>query len=136
MRANWVVTCGAALLCALAMAPGGGGSGFSPEPASEISGLKAQIESLSARVNSLEERCARLDSNVKRLEKERPPPQTVPPSPWPGADGLGSPQFNPRNGGTKPEIWGEREINGWTFYVVPCAQPVSGPGPRESLNPR
>ncbi len=39
----------------------------------------------------------------------------------------------PPDGWQKPRIWGQREINGWTFYLIPCQEhhdpPVQGVGP-------
>lgn len=85
-----------------AVAPGSG------EMQSEVSNLKAQIQSLENRVKSLE-------STVAQLQQPHLTPVI---SPGTNPVLLAPPTAEPR----PPKIWGEKEINGWTFYVVPCEQ--------------
>ena len=118
-----------AALCAFTLAPTEGGSD-TPAPAipdvpapSAVGELRTQVEELLARVKSLEERSNRLEAMLERLEQRRQPPgvpvpkpRGMPPDTFPGF---------PRSNRSQPKIWGEREINGWTFYLIPCQQQPS-----------
>lgn len=76
--------------------------------------LKNQVNELQTQIHSLETRLRRLESTADRQRQEPLKPPT--PMPFQFPSGVMPPStFRPR-----PEIWGERQINGWTFYVVPC----------------
>ena len=79
----------------------------------EIEGLKNQINELQARVLLLETRLNRLESAADR-EKQEPKPPLPLPLQFPSI------AIPPSTDRPQPDIWGERQINGWTFYVVPC----------------
>ena len=81
----------------------------------EAGGLRTQVNELRARVLLLEARLSRLEAAAGEQKCEQVHPQSFPPPP-PSPSIFGS----PLNGEPLPEIWGKRQINGWTFYVVPC----------------
>lgn len=96
----------------------------------EVAEMRNQINALEARVQALEGRMKGLESTVQELKRPHLQPLTsqgenllwVNPSPTQPKP----PTSNP----TPPKIWGEREINGWTFYIVPCGE--QGHGQQES----
>ena len=82
----------------------------------EVERLQNQVNEMEVRIHSLEARLSRLESTVD--QQRQAPPQWQSPLPAP----LKPPSMLelPPTGRPPPEIWGERRINGWTFYVVPC----------------
>ena len=127
MKACFLFISIAVAFCALTLVPVQGGSD-DPTPADrEVRELRKQVDELQARIKTLEERSSRLESIVERLERARPLSETTAPPTW------GPPKGDMRNGLTLPDsrqppkIWGEREINGWTFYLIPCQQQPSPP---------
>jgi len=98
-------------------APGG-----KPAAKPEIAEMQNQINDLQSRILALESRMKDLESTVQELKRPHLQPLT--------SQGENLPWFNspaiepkpPTSDPKPPKIWGEREINGWTFYIVPCAQ--------------
>jgi hypothetical protein len=77
--------------------------------------LRTQIVELRARLQALEGQTKQMESTVQELKQSRVPtplnfdmPKLLPNSKSPS--------------GPSPKIWGEREVNGWTYYVVPCEE--------------
>jgi len=82
--------------------------------------LRAQIAELRAEVGKLHQRTQTLESTVEEMKHSRTPsPVVMPPIPA----GRSSLIFTPSgNSSDSPKVWGQREVNGWTYYVVPCEQ--------------
>jgi len=80
----------------------------------ELGELKNQVNELQTQIRQLEERLNRLESAANREQQEPAPPPAPVPLQFPSI------LMPPSTGRPRPEIWGERQINGWTFYVVPC----------------
>jgi hypothetical protein len=82
----------------------------------EISQMRDELNQLKAKVELLEFRTKSLETTVAQLKQ---PPQPVPMI-WQSSPPR---QPNPSpSDSTSPKIWGEKEVNGWTFYIVPCEQ--------------
>ncbi len=93
---------------------------------SDGTGSNAELRQLRAKISALESRVATLE---KKLQQSAPsvqppllrvePPAIAPPRqpiiPQPGLFGQPLP-----GEGQRPKIWGEREINGWKYYIIPC----------------
>jgi hypothetical protein len=85
---------------------------------SEVRALRQQVEQLQARLRVLEDRLATAESSKPgsppraRVQPRSPgsPPAPHVPSPF-GPLGDNQPQG---------QVWGHRDINGWTYYVIPC----------------
>ena len=96
-----------------------GENGLKPKADPETGALRQQIEQLQARLQKVEARLAQLESATSHA----PPRFEVVPNP-PGAPPSGfipAPKFKgPSLSSPPPKIWGEREINGWRFYLIPC----------------
>ncbi len=85
---------------------------------SEEQDLRQQVDQLQARLKSLENRLAKLESakpNITPKLRILPQPPGSPPSFL--APSL--PNILGRNA-QPPKVWGQREVNGWPVYVVPC----------------
>lgn len=88
---------------------------------SEIQALRNEVTELRTRVQQLEDREKNLESTVANLNRPHMTPLN---------SGGASPLFHspvspvlPASSETdSPKIWGERKVNGWTFYIVPCEQ--------------
>ncbi len=129
MKARYICPALAAMLAFCALA---GNEPNSQTPSNrETQELRVQIDELQTRVKMLEERLGRLESKEERTDR-RPAPAPLNPTP------LEMPKPPPAfmeefpQGPSRPKIWGERQINGWTFYLIPCApgSPASfGPNP-------
>lgn len=77
--------------------------------------MRSEIADLQARIHALEDRVKGLESTVAQMKE----PHLVPLiAPQPNTRLLNPPAIDLKS----PKIWGEREINGWTFYIVPCDQ--------------
>lgn len=84
----------------------------------DVRALRKQVEQLQQRLKTLEQRLTAVESPKRDLPpgiliRPKPPgspPMDVVPS-LPGPVGRG-----PSQG----KIWGEREINGWPFYIIAC----------------
>ena len=94
---------------------GQGTPGEKPAPKAEVNELRNQINELQARIQSLEGRIKGLESTVEQMKVPHLQPLTSPGenSVWP---------VPAKPGSAQPKIWGEREINGWTYYIVPCRE--------------
>jgi hypothetical protein len=102
-----------------------------PDP--ELKRLQERIDALEGRVKNLEDRLQKLEAAQRAVEPWRNMP--IPPQPTP----LVPPRVpmpdlrRPSGPGAGPEIWGERRINGWTFYIVPCADQATAALPANRL---
>jgi len=99
----------------------------SPAPksneADDIRELRAQITQLRAEVQTLQQRTQSLESTVADLKRPQMP---TPLNLQPGAGGHSAPSIvipSPQSS-RPPTIWGQGEVNGWTYYIVPCEQQV------------
>ncbi len=88
---------------------------------SDVGDLRQQIRQLQARLTRLEERLAEVESakpgvgpKVEILPKSPGSPPTYLVPSLPGL--LGKSQSQPKVWG----VWGQREVNGWTAYFIPC----------------
>jgi hypothetical protein len=85
----------------------------------KLHALSQQVEQLQARLRSLEDRLAKLEfaksQSAPRIQIVPSPPSAPPPIFIPSASGV----LN--WSGQQPKIWGQGEINGWPFYLIPCA---------------
>ena len=94
-----------------------GGPGEKPSASSEVQELRAEVAELRARLQTLEDRMRKLESTVENPKPSVPTPLNIPREK--------SLLFKvPSESKPSPKIWGEREVNGWTFYVVPCGQQI------------
>jgi hypothetical protein len=89
-------------------------------PDSNVAALEQHITDLQAQIKTLEERLTKVESAVPR-NVPLLPLQLVP-NATPAPPSIIAPPFGvgPQSG-TPPKIWGSGQINGWTYYVVPCA---------------
>ena len=78
----------------------------------ELEELRTQVFQLRAQVQALESRMSKVEALAERSAPNIP-------SPLNSQNGHQSLNLIPAQNGS-PKIWGEREVNGWTFYVVPC----------------
>ena len=89
-----------------------------PSAGSEVSELRGQVADLRTRLQMLEDRMQKLESSV---EKSKQPSMPTPLN----KQGENPLLFlQPQESRPSPKIWGEREVNGWTFYIVPCEQQI------------
>jgi hypothetical protein len=108
MLALPLVVAGAAIL-SLA----GTTTGEKPAPAPAMSAMQTEVSDLKAQVQSLESRLKSLESTVSRMQQPHLVPLVTP-----DTKSIFPPAAEPQ----PPKVWGEREINGWKFYIVPCDQ--------------
>ena len=79
--------------------------------------LRGQIIELRAKVQSLENQTKNPQSSVDQLKQSHvPTPLSLLQSPAPAAS------FPLASSSRPPTIWGQGEVNGWTYYIVPCKQ--------------
>ncbi len=82
--------------------------------------LRAQIAQLRGEVETLRHRTQTLESTVEDLKRSRlPAPLNLPPGSAAPAPSRLVPVPSPSR---PPTIWGQGEVNGWTFYIVPCEE--------------
>lgn len=94
--------------------------GEKPSAGNENSQLRAELDQLKAKVEMLELRTKSLESTVAQLKQPpHPSPLTVPQENLMWRD---TPAATTQSVPVSPKIWGEKEVNGWTFYIVPCEQ--------------
>jgi hypothetical protein len=94
----------------------------------EIAQLQTKVAELEAKNQSLENRVKGLESKVEELSHPHLMPLNSQSSIW--TQPLQMPTIQvplvvpeiqvPST--DQPKVWGEREINGWKFYVIPCGQ--------------
>ena len=85
----------------------------------EVRELKQQVGELRSEVKTLNQRLDRLQSLFQpRLKPLSPPSPSMPPVAETPKGILPSSDARPGNG-NNPQIWGQREANGWTFYLIP-----------------
>jgi hypothetical protein len=126
MKAYFLVILAAATLCVLTVRLARTGPDIRGVTDPELRELRNQIVALQSRVRALEQRSSEQRSAADALEQGHKLPGIPYPAPsdwpeWPSSS-AGIPPKSPM----QPKIWGEREINGWTFYLIPCAR-VSSP---------
>ncbi len=81
--------------------------------------LRTQITELRAKIQGLENQTKNLESTVEQL-KQSPSRKPVPLNLFqPSAPPTTIPSASSSH---PPTIWGQGEVNGWTYYVVPCNQ--------------
>ena len=113
------------ILFAVSLACGVAILSFAADPAGQkapetdsVRELRTQITQLRAEVDALRQHTKALEATVDELK-------------CPHMQILVNPRSNPAAPSTvipmpqsshAPKIWGEREVNGWTYYVVPCEQ--------------
>jgi len=78
------------------------------------------VEQLQARLKVLEDRLAAVESpkpgSPPRILMQPKPPAVPPTSPTPSPPGSLGISLS------QPKVWGQREINGWTYYFIPCGE--------------
>jgi hypothetical protein len=84
----------------------------------DVSKMQDDIKRLQAKVEMLEFRTKGLESTVAQL-KRSPSPAPVPMSFQAPGTSLSFPTMQPSQ---PPKIWGQGEVNGWTYYIVPCGE--------------
>lgn len=90
-----------------------------PAPKSEAAQMRDELNALRAKVELLEYRTKSLELTVHQLQRSHAQTSLSVPAPAPGSS-----RFTPSTIESKPPtIWGQREVNGWTYYIVPCEQP-------------
>lgn len=104
-----IVVAGAAIISL-----GGGTTGEKPvDPG--LAEMRNEITDLRARIQTLEGRIKSLELTVAQSKRPVPKPLFVP--------APGSSLLHPTAPDSKPpKIWGQGEVNGWTYYIVPCGQ--------------
>jgi hypothetical protein len=79
--------------------------------------LRGQISELRAKIQGLESQTRNLESTVAQLKQSRVP------TPLSLLQAPASPQPLPSASRSHPpKIWGQGEVNGWTYYSVPCEE--------------
>jgi outer membrane murein-binding lipoprotein Lpp len=82
--------------------------------------LRAQITQLRAEVDTLRHRTQSLEATVDGLKRpQMPTPLNLQPSQGVPVPSTWIPAPSPSR---PPTIWGQGEVNGWTYYVVPCEE--------------
>jgi TolA-binding protein len=81
--------------------------------------LRSQITELRAKVQSLESQTRILQSTVDQLKQSQ---QSHVPAPLSLQIPAPSASLPLASSSHPPKIWGQGEVNGWTYYVVPCEQ--------------
>ena len=82
--------------------------------------FRAQITQLRVEVDTLRHHTQSLESTVDELKHSHmPTPLNLQPS-----GGAPSPLIPTPSPSRPPTIWGQGEVNGWTYYIVPCEQQV------------
>jgi len=106
-------------LISLADDPAGG----KVEESVTVRELRAQIAELRVEVNKLHQRTQTLEAKVEEMKHSpAPSPLVMPYSPNGRSQFFFTPSNSPAH---SPTVWGQREVNGWTYYVVPCEQQKS-----------
>jgi hypothetical protein len=89
-----------------------------PAPKSEAAQMRDELNALKAKVELLEYRTKSLELTVHQLQRPRAQTSLSVPAPTPPP---GTSWFIPSTIESKPPtIWGQGEVNGWTYYIVPC----------------
>jgi TolA-binding protein len=87
--------------------------------ADAVQELRTQITELRAKIQGLESQTKNLESTVEQLKQS----QTRTPVPLNLFQSPASPTSIPSASSSHPPtVWGQGEVNGWTYYVVPCNQ--------------
>jgi hypothetical protein len=102
-----------------------------------FAGTESDKQSPATDLDQLQKRITALESRIKSLERQLESPGPLNCAPQiqpriqaqpPGSSGLLPLQdiFRPfvpppEGNAQRPKIWGEGEINGWKYYVIPCA---------------
>jgi hypothetical protein len=87
----------------------------------EVQELKQQVGGLKSEVKTLNQRLDRLQSLLQpRLEPLSPSNPSRPPVVETPKGILPTPDSRQENRNS-PKIWGQGEVNGWTFYLIPLS---------------
>ena len=87
-----------------------------PPVTTDVTKLQDDIKRLQAKVEMLELRTKGLESTVEQMKRSH----TLAPLSFQGAPpSLSVPSIKPSQ---PPTIWGQGEVNGWTYYIVPCEE--------------
>jgi cell division protein FtsB len=83
--------------------------------------LRAQVTQLRAEVDTLRQRTKSLEATVDDLKRSHiPSPLNL--QPGAGAPAAPSMMIPSPTTSRPPTVWGQGEVNGWTYYIVPCDQ--------------
>jgi len=105
-------------LISLADDPAGG----KVEESVTVRELRAQIAELRAEVSKLHQRTQTLEAKIEAMKGSPAPAPSPLVMPY-NSNGRSQFFFTPSNSSAhSPTVWGQREVNGWTYYVVPCEQ--------------
>jgi hypothetical protein len=105
-------------LISLAADPAGGKGG----EGDTVRELRAQVAELRAEVDKLHQRTQTLEAKVEAMKGSPAPAPSPVVMPY-NSNGRSKFYFTPSNSPARaPTVWGQREVNGWTYYVVPCEQ--------------
>jgi outer membrane murein-binding lipoprotein Lpp len=116
VKKKWMMVLAAAMGMAVISMAADLSGGKTPTDREALQETRAQIAELRAKVQTLEADTRRLESVVEQLKQSHAPTPLNFPAPQPS-------QLNPAPVGSRPPtIWGQGEVNGWTYYVVPCEQ--------------
>jgi hypothetical protein len=85
-------------------------------PNGEGTQMRDEINRLKAKVELLEYRTKSLETTVEQLKHSRPAAPLTFSAPAPSVSSPSPESSQP------PKIWGQKEVNGWTYYIVPCEQ--------------
>ena len=95
----------------------------------DIAELQTKVAELQTRNQALEERVKTLETSVQQLKQPHLAPlSSQGNSLWVQPPQGPQPEFQPHTLQPEllqpkpPTVWGEREVNGWKFYIVPCEQ--------------
>jgi len=108
------------LLCAVTgvgiIAFGENPQGQKPSATAEVSQMREEIKRLQAKIELLEYRTKNLESTVEQLKRSQAPAPLNFQGPAPSLS------VPPVSAPKPPTIWGQGEVNGWTYYIVPCGE--------------
>ena len=90
--------------------------GQKPSATTEVSQMRDEIKRLQAKVELLEYRTKNLESTVEQLKRSHAPAPLTFQAPAPSLP------VPPAHSSPPPTIWGQGEVNGWTYYIVPCGE--------------
>jgi hypothetical protein len=91
--------------------------GEKPAPKSDAAQMRDEINALKAKIELLEYRTKSLETTVHSLQRSHTQTSFEVPASSPSLVTPSPIESKP------PTIWGQREVNGWTYYIVPCEQP-------------
>lgn len=111
---KWVLLTGVAGFAVMALAQSAPSQKTAPATG-DLQVLQGEVAQLRARVQALEGRTQKLESDVTAMSHPHLMPLVTPPANPPLIQ-------LPQADSTPPTIWGQKKVNGWTVYIVPCEQ--------------